>query len=319
MRTWLRDLLHPTLPGMDADAVRARPVAFLSMLAVLVLLAVCRYLLGVLDTAAAQGPTVLIGTAAAVLLLVAFHGPAVLRRVGGRTWAMLGVLLVSYHLFWYVGRANALRAAAEAAGVTLLPITAWAWFCLNNVLLLLLPALLGARLLFGWGPGRLGLWARTNPHPPGARPLWPVYLAALVVVLPFVLQAAATPLFTERYPLFREVIGPDNTLPVAELVLCELLYATSFVALEGYFRGVWLFTLEKRLGIYALAFMSVPYVCGHFGKPMPEALGAIAAGTGLGWLALKHRSAWLGAALHVAMAWAMDAVALWGRGTALLP
>jgi hypothetical protein len=46
-------------------------------------------------------------------------------------------------------------------------------------------------------------------------------------------------------------------------------------------------------------------------------MGAILAGTALGWLALKHRSVWLGAALHVGIALVMDAMALWGRGTTL--
>ena len=57
--------------------------------------------------------------------------------------------------------------------------------------------------------------------------------------------------------------------------------------------------------------MTVPYCMIHFGKPMPETFGAIGAGVVLGFMSLKTRSIWLGAMLHVAVAWSMDAAALW--------
>ncbi len=57
--------------------------------------------------------------------------------------------------------------------------------------------------------------------------------------------------------------------------------------------------------------MTIPYCMIHFGKPMPEALGAIGAGVVLGLLSLKTRSIWLGAAIHIGVAWTMDALAIW--------
>jgi hypothetical protein len=43
-------------------------------------------------------------------------------------------------------------------------------------------------------------------------------------------------------------------------------------------------------------------------------LGAIAAGSALGWLALQHRSVWLGVALHYGVALTMDLSALYKGG-----
>ena len=56
--------------------------------------------------------------------------------------------------------------------------------------------------------------------------------------------------------------------------------------------------------------MAVPYCMIHYHKPMLGTLGAIAAGVILGYMSLRTRSIWLGAALHIAVAWTMDAAAL---------
>ena len=52
----------------------------------------------------------------------------------------------------------------------------------------------------------------------------------------------------------------------------------------------------------------------HHGKPMPEAMGALITACVLGYLALKHRSFWLGVALHFTVAITMDLLALWRKG-----
>jgi len=318
MRQWLADLLDPELPGMDETSLRARPAAVAAMVAVLVVLALLRYFGGILDTAASQGPTVLLGLAGCLGILVLAHGVEAVRAVDRRTWWFLGVGIGAYFLFWYVGRSDAFdhlsRPIFEPFS-TSSRLAAWAYFCVNNFLLLLAPAMMFAWLYDRTGPGDLGLLhADANGVERAVRPLWPVYALAFAVVLPFVVQAATTELFVDRYPLYSKVIGGDNTLGLGELLLCEGLYMLSFVFLEGFFRGYLIFGTERGLGIYCLLFMSVPYVAGHFGKPMPEAMGAILAGTALGWLALKHRSVWLGAGLHVAIALVMDVMALWGRG-----
>ena len=68
-----------------------------------------------------------------------------------------------------------------------------------------------------------------------------------------------------------------------------------------------------RLGPYVIFVMTIPYCMIHFGKPIQETLGAIVAGILLGFMALKTRSIWLGAALHIAVAWTMDGLAVWGK------
>jgi membrane protease YdiL (CAAX protease family) len=93
----------------------------------------------------------------------------------------------------------------------------------------------------------------------------------------------------------------------------ELLYAVQFLALEFFFRGFLVHSLRRRFAAYAVLVMTVPYCMIHFGKPMTETLGAIGAGVLLGFMSLKTRSIWMGAALHIAVAWSMDAAALWRR------
>ena len=83
-----------------------------------------------------------------------------------------------------------------------------------------------------------------------------------------------------------------------------------FAALEFFFRGFLVHGLVPRFGYLAVVVMVVPYNMLHFGKPMPEALAAIVGGLVLGTLALRTRSIWWGAALHIAVAATMDVLAL---------
>ena len=65
---------------------------------------------------------------------------------------------------------------------------------------------------------------------------------------------------------------------VGRLVLWEVARGLRFVALEFFFRGYLLFALEERFGNHAIAVSAMPYAVVHFGKPFPEALGAIISG-----------------------------------------
>ena len=56
--------------------------------------------------------------------------------------------------------------------------------------------------------------------------------------------------------------------------------------------------------------MIVPNCMIHYGKPMPETLGAIGAGLILGTLAMRTRSIWGGVMIHVGVALSMDMLAL---------
>ena len=56
--------------------------------------------------------------------------------------------------------------------------------------------------------------------------------------------------------------------------------------------------------------MIIPYCMIHYGKPLPETLGAIGAGILLGTIAMRTRSIWGGVIIHVAVAVTMDVLAL---------
>jgi len=140
------------------------------------------------------------------------------------------------------------------------------------------------------------------------------YALLLVLALPGIIAMSYTPAFQARYP-FYDLAPGEAYWP--NLWLWWGLYAVQFVALEFFFRGFMLHGLAHRFGWGAIFIMVVPYNMLHYGKPMPEALAAIAGGVVLGDLSLKTKSIWWGAALHIGIAAAMDMLSLWHRGLAL--
>jgi membrane protease YdiL (CAAX protease family) len=136
--------------------------------------------------------------------------------------------------------------------------------------------------------------------------LW-VYVALFAAVLPFVLVASTTTAFRHTYPFYR--LANRSLL---DLVLWEGLYALQFLSLEFFFRGFILHGLRRALGANAIFVMLVPYCMIHYGKPLPETLGAIGAGLILGTLAMRTRSIWGGVLIHVGVATTMDVLALRG-------
>jgi hypothetical protein len=122
----------------------------------------------------------------------------------------------------------------------------------------------------------------------------PVYLAMLAVI-----QA--------KYPFYR--LAPGEAL-FPWFFAWEMLYALQFFALEIFFRGFMVHGLAPRLGWASVFVMMIPYMMIHFDKPLLECVGSIAAGFVLGTMSLKTGSIYWGAILHVAIAWAMDALAL---------
>lgn len=132
-----------------------------------------------------------------------------------------------------------------------------------------------------------------------------IYGAIYVCVVPVLLVASWAPTFQATYPFYRQA-----TRSVADLAIWELAYASTFVALEVFFRGVLLGLLRRSLGSYAIFVVAVPYCMIHFGKPVLETIAAIFAGIVLGTLAMKSRSIWGGVLVHIGVAWTMDALAL---------
>ena len=125
-----------------------------------------------------------------------------------------------------------------------------------------------------------------------------------LVMLPAVLVVARREEFRSIYPFVAEARES-----VGAFVTWELAYLAQFFALEAFFRGYLLFTLERAMGRLAICAMAVPYGMIHFHKPLLEALGAVVAGLVLGHLALRYRSFYGGGLLHGAAALTMDLLA----------
>jgi uncharacterized protein len=147
------------------------------------------------------------------------------------------------------------------------------------------------------------------------RHLW-IYGVLFLIVLPAVIAVSFTTAFANHYPFYKPWQSPFFPRPVewSDLIAWELMYAAQFFSLEFFFRGFMLQALKRSMGAYAIFVMVVPYCMIHFGKPMPETLGAIAAGLALGTLALRTGSIWAGFLIHVSVAWTMDLLALLQTG-----
>ena len=133
-----------------------------------------------------------------------------------------------------------------------------------------------------------------------------IYGVLFAIVLPVVFGVSFTRDFSTYYPFYK-----NAHRSLEEFAIWESLYIVQFISLEFFFRGFLLQPLERSMGPYAIFAMTAPYVMIHFGKPMPECFGAIIAGVVLGTLALRTRSIWLGALIHVTVALSMDLAAIW--------
>jgi membrane protease YdiL (CAAX protease family) len=140
---------------------------------------------------------------------------------------------------------------------------------------------------------------------------WPLYLVFVAVMVPIVWVCSGEDRFQATYPFVS--LGSAERVR-ADLWKWELAYAAQFVGLEFFFRGFIVHGTKHRFGAYAVFVSMVPYVQIHFGKPMPEATASLVAGLVLGCMSLVTRSVWLGAALHIGVAWGMDYACLYRRG-----
>lgn len=177
------------------------------------------------------------------------------------------------------------------------------WSLGNFVLYVAIPALVVLGI-FRQPLSQFGLKLR------GWNQCWWVYVGFYLLLLPAVVLASQWESFQLKYPFYHVRHGEN---PGPRFYAWELLYALQFVSLEFFFRGYMIQAGRKRLGPYVIFVMTVPYCMIHFGKPIQETLGAIVAGILLGFMALKTRSIWLGAALHIAVAWTMDGLAVWRK------
>ena len=132
-----------------------------------------------------------------------------------------------------------------------------------------------------------------------------IYFLCLSIVLPALWLVSRQPDFGSYYPFYK---GASRSW--FDLLMWEAIYFSQFLALELFFRGLWLGALRRSLGSGAIFAMCVPYCMIHFGKPYLEANGAIIAGIVLGSLSMRTKSIYAGFLVHVTVALAMDVVAL---------
>lgn len=135
------------------------------------------------------------------------------------------------------------------------------------------------------------------------RHLW-IYLGLFAFMIPFVLYAASQEAFLSRYPFVSEARTDSSVF-----LRWEFVYLAQFIALESFFRGYLLFTLERAFKWNACFIMAVPYCMIHWHKPPLECFGALIAGVALGAAALRFRSWYGGAVLHMLVGATMDILA----------
>lgn len=132
-----------------------------------------------------------------------------------------------------------------------------------------------------------------------------IYVVLFLAILPLVVWMSTTAPFQKTYPFYK--LANRSNL---DFWAWQGLYALQFLALEFFFRGFMLHGLKKAIGVHAIWVMCVPYCMIHYGKPMPETLGAIFAGVILGTLAMRTKSIWCGVLIHVSVAITMDLLAV---------
>lgn len=135
---------------------------------------------------------------------------------------------------------------------------------------------------------------------------WRIYAAAILGLAPLVYLASTSPSFQQQYPIFKS--SKSNWQHV---LIWEFSYGCQFVATEFLFRGLLIVPLARKIGALSVAVAVIPYCLIHIGKPLPEAMGSIAAGLFLGTMALRSRSLLAGIVIHLMVAWSMDLLALW--------
>ncbi|MGB5365973.1 MAG: hypothetical protein WBM75_03370 [Polyangiales bacterium] len=187
------------------------------------------------------------------------------------------------------------------------PLFGFAYFATCSVLLRLVIPYLLLRFKLRQPPREYGYVVRGGP-----RMRW-VYFGLFVVMVPLVVWASALPDFQASYPQARGVVsGAEASIRL--FILYHAAYFMMFLSGESFWRGYMTFGLGRDLDVNALPWMVMMYSIGHYGKPMLEVNASIVAGFTLGYLALRHRSFFLGALLHWSIALTMDLAVLHQRG-----
>jgi membrane protease YdiL (CAAX protease family) len=137
-----------------------------------------------------------------------------------------------------------------------------------------------------------------------------VYLFLAIIILPVIIIAATTERFQNTYPFFKFNPAFHSW---QQFILWETGYMLQFVAVEFFFRGFLLFGFARFIGPSAVYVALIPYCMIHFGKPLPETIGAIIAGIVLGKMALASKSIFPGILIHCMVGCLMDCLSIYHK------
>lgn len=231
----------------------------------------------------------------------AASGPPLRDALRTREWWILAFALFCLYLLMEYGRTAFFNrtfsdAVADWPHPRLWP---YVWVSFSSVVTRMLLPLAFIVFVLRESPREYGYRLR------GTFGLGRAYLALLTIMVPVLWLAAGTEAFQSKYPLFDGASASWSLL-----LLWELRYFFVFLSGESFWRGFLVNALYRRFGWHAMSISMIPYVIVHFGKPPIETLGACLTGYVLGYLALKHRSFWLGVLLHFSIAFLMDMFSL---------
>jgi membrane protease YdiL (CAAX protease family) len=173
------------------------------------------------------------------------------------------------------------------------------WAAWTIILFLIVPAII-IKVVFNKPLRDYGLKLKIK------RQYYVIYLGMFLIVLPFAIYASTRTDFRAIYPFFRGAFYA----PVSDIIIWEVAYLSTFIALEFFFRGFLVLGLEKNFGKLAIGVALIPYVMLHFHKPPLEAFAAIFAGLILGAVSQRTRSILGGIFVHIGVAATMDFLAL---------
>jgi membrane protease YdiL (CAAX protease family) len=110
----------------------------------------------------------------------------------------------------------------------------------------------------------------------------------LVLMSPLLYLASGMPSFIKFY----------TSANTGGFWLVTIQYGIYLFCWEFLYRGYLYFSLEEKMGSFAIWVQSVPFAITHLGKPASEALTCYFGGLVLGWLAMKTRSFYYAFIIH---------------------
>ncbi len=140
-----------------------------------------------------------------------------------------------------------------------------------------------------------------------------LYFGMFLIMIPLVIAASFTEDFLKQYPRYLpEHSEAEEYLRWADwqtTLIFELCYGIDFIFIEFFFRGFVIHALLRYVGSSVIFAMATVYVFIHFEKPVGESIGSFFGGLILGVLSYKTDNIWGGVAIHLGVAWLMEAAA----------